>query len=237
MNGGLFLITGDIHGLRSAEDLARLSTTYEELFSSMTKRDYLIIAGDFGLVWDSSVEEIQLQQWLEERPFTTLFIDGNHENFDLLSLLYPVEDWHGGKIRRLSPSVMQLMRGQVFEIDGKSFFTMGGAESYDKQFRMPNISWWKEELPNDREMREARANLLGHRMQVDYVITHCLPSTVQHQLFGENSMYPDNRLTNFFDELNEKLTYQAWYSGHYHRDGTVLTNPKMHIIYQKVRRL
>ena len=233
----MFLITGDIHGLRSIEDVERLSLAHQELFDMMTKEDYLIIAGDFGLIWDSSVEEIQLQQWLEDRPFTTLFIDGNHENFDLLELLYPVENWHGGKIRRISQSVIQLMRGQVYEIDGKSFFTMGGAESYDKQFRIQGISWWPQEIPSEKEMREARANLLGHRMQVDYVITHCLPTSVQHQLFGDNSIYPDNALTDFFEEINQKMTYTQWYSGHYHRDGTVLTNPKMHIIYHKVKLL
>ena len=231
----MFLVTGDIHGLRSMEDVARLSTANQELFDMMTKEDYLIIAGDFGLVWDSYVEEIQIQQWLEERPFTTLFIDGNHENFDLLELLYPVENWNGGKIRRLSPSVMQLMRGQVYEIDGKSFFTMGGAESYDKQFRIQGVSWWPQEIPSEREMREARANLLGHQMKVDYVITHCLPSSTQHQLFGNNSIYPDNRLTDFFDEINSKLSYKQWYCGHYHRDGTVMTNPRMHIIYHNVK--
>ena len=233
----MFLVTGDIHGLRSMDDIARLSTAHQELFSMMTKEDYLIIAGDFGLVWDSSVEEIQLQQWLEEQPYTTLFVDGNHENFDLLELLYPVENWHGGRIRRLSPSVIQLMRGQVYEIDGKSFFTMGGAESYDKQFRVQGISWWPQEIPSEKEFREARANLLGHRMKVDYVITHCMPSSVQHQLFGDNSMYPDNALTDFFDEINQKMTYTQWFSGHYHRDGTVLTNPKMHIVYHKVKLL
>ncbi|MBR1555265.1 MAG: metallophosphoesterase [Oscillospiraceae bacterium] len=231
----MFLVTGDIHGLRSMEDIQRLSTAHQELFNIMTKEDYLIIAGDFGLVWDSSKEEVELLQWLEERPYTTLFVDGNHENFDLLELLYPVENWCGGKIRRISPSVMQLMRGQVYQIDGKSFFTMGGAESYDKQFRIPGISWWPQELPSEKEMREARANLLGQGMKVDYVVTHCLPTSIQHQLFGDFSQYPDNRLTDFLEEINRKMSYKQWFCGHYHRDGTVLTNPKMHIIYQKVK--
>lgn len=234
----MFLITGDIHGLRDRQDFERLSVAYQELFDTMTKEDYLVITGDFGLVWDSSMQEIQLLQWLEERTFTTLFVDGNHENFDLLELLYPVENWNGGKVRRISPSVMQLMRGQVFEIDGKSFFTMGGAESHDKQFRIQGISWWKQELPSKKEIQEARANLLGHGMQVDYVITHCLPTSIQHQLFGDNNMiYPDNILTDFLDEVASKLTYRHWYCGHYHRDGTVVTSPRMHIMYRKVKLL
>lgn len=234
----MFLVTGDIHGLRDRQDFERLSFTYQELFDTMTKDDYLIITGDFGLVWNSSVEEIRLLQWLEDRNFTTLFVDGNHENFDLLELLYPVENWNGGKVRKISSSVMQLMRGQVFEIDGKSFFTMGGAESHDKEFRIPGISWWQQELPTRKEIQEARANLLGHCMKVDYVITHCLPSSIQHQLFGSgNTIYPDNILTDFLDEIAAKLQYRHWYCGHYHRDGIVVTNPKMHIVYRKVKLL
>ena len=83
--------------------------------------------------------------------------------------------------------MIQLCEGQVYQIDGKSFFTMGGAESYDKQFRIQGISWWPQELPSEKEMREARANLLGQGMKVDYVVTHCLPTSVQHQVFGDYS--------------------------------------------------
>ena len=49
----------------------------------MTKEDYVIICGDFGGVWNKEVEnkeEKHLLDWLEEKPFTTLFVDGNHEN-------------------------------------------------------------------------------------------------------------------------------------------------------------
>lgn len=99
----------------------------------MTKEDYVIICGDFGGVWNKEVEnkeEKHLLDWLEEKPFTTLFVDGNHENFDRL-YSYPVELWHGGKVHKIRPSVIHLMRGQIYEIDGKSFFTFGGASSHD----------------------------------------------------------------------------------------------------------
>lgn len=70
--------------------------------------------------------------FLERRPFTTLFIAGNHENYDALRT-YPLEDWHGGKIRRIRPSVLLLERGQVFDVGGKRIFAMGGASSHDVQ--------------------------------------------------------------------------------------------------------
>ena len=75
-------ITGDIHG-----DPTRFSTEsfYEQ--KEMTKDDYCIVLGDFGLIWDhrgESKNEKWWLDWLESKPFTTLFIDGNHENHDRL---------------------------------------------------------------------------------------------------------------------------------------------------------
>ena len=89
--------------------------------------------GDFGGVWNKDEEnnmETMVLDWLECKSFTTLFVDGNHENFDCL-YAYPVEMWRGGKIHRIRPSVIHLMRGQVFELAGKKIFTFGGASSHD----------------------------------------------------------------------------------------------------------
>ena len=33
---------------------------------------------------------------------------------------FPVEDWHGGKVQRIRPSVIHLMRGQIYDIQGKT---------------------------------------------------------------------------------------------------------------------
>ena len=71
-------MTGDTHG-----DFSRLrpAAFYEQV--QLTKADYLVICGDFGGIWDGSNTEQQWLDWLENRPFTTLFVSGNHENFDL----------------------------------------------------------------------------------------------------------------------------------------------------------
>lgn len=138
----MILITGDIHG---SHDISKLGDDNKVLFRNLTKSDYLIICGDFGLVWDNSEEDRRWRKWLNQRNYTTLFVDGNHENFDLLNN-HPVQQWHGGKVHRISDSIIHLMRGQVFEIDGKSFFTMGGAESHDKADRILGKSYWSNEL-------------------------------------------------------------------------------------------
>lgn len=107
-------MTGDTHG-----EFARFKKDifYEQ--TELSKDDYVIICGDFGGVWDGSPTDRYWLNWLEEKPFTTLFVSGNHENFELLAE-YAVEDWHGGKVQRIRPSVIHLMRGQVYEIEGKT---------------------------------------------------------------------------------------------------------------------
>ena len=60
----------------------------------------------------------------------SLFVSGNHENYDLLRN-YPISQWHGGLVQAIRPSVLHLMRGQLYNICGKRIFTMGGASSHD----------------------------------------------------------------------------------------------------------
>lgn len=120
-------ITGDIHA-----DPRRFASDIFPEQKEMSKEDFVIICGDFGLIWGNNLskrEEYWLN-WLSEKPFTTLFVDGNHENFDKLET-YPEEEWHGGKIHRISDSIFHLMRGEMFEIDGVNIFAFGGARSHD----------------------------------------------------------------------------------------------------------
>ena len=143
---GKIFVTGDTH-----REFRKFNTTRFPQQRYLGKEDYVIICGDFGLVWDIIREErkpweekesIPLSEkkesrdeawwldWLEALPFTVLFIDGNHENFDRL-YKYLVEEWHGGKVQFIRSNVIHLMRGQVFDINGSTFFTMGGAASHD----------------------------------------------------------------------------------------------------------
>ena len=111
-------ITGDTHC-----DFSRFDIENFPIQEEMTKSDYVIICGDFGGVWtylEESIQEKQRLDWLNERNFTTLFVDGNHENFTRL-YDYPVENWHGGKVHKIRDSVFHLIRGEIFDIDGKSF--------------------------------------------------------------------------------------------------------------------
>lgn len=221
-------ITGDTHGMI---DWEKINTTRFPEQKNLTKNDYLIILGDFGGIWGDDGEDRYIIKTYEKRNFTTLFIDGNHENHDLLDS-YPVEEWHGGKVHKISDSAFHLMRGQVFEIDGKTFFTMGGAESTDKQLRKEGKSWWAREMPSREEYEEALVNLEKQDNKVDYMLTHCAPELTLYDLNMSNMYFrSSNELTKFFDQLAQTIKFKDWYFGHYHFNSDL---GKFHMLYSRI---
>lgn len=219
-------ITGDTHG---DIDFHKL-TTENFPVEGLTRDDYVIVCGDMGIVWGSNSDRY-MQKWWESKPWTTLFVDGNHENFHKL-YEYPVEEWHGGKIHRIMPHAYHLMRGQIFDIDGHSFFAMGGAASHDKWARKLNVSWWEEELPSEQEIEEARRNLAMVDHKVDYIITHCLPASLLPFVVWNGDQ---DSATIFLEEVFNKVKYKHWYCGHYHKD--VNLPFRISIMYQSIKEI
>ena len=209
----MIYVTGDTH---VNLDIQKLNSRFFKEGKNLTKDDYVIICGDVGLTWDRSSEVQYWKKWLNDKPWTTLFCDGNHENFDEL-YTFPLEKWNGGNIRKISDSIFYLNRGDIFTLQGKKFFVMGGATSIDKKWRIEGKSWWKEEMPNYQEMEYAIDNLEKNNWKVDYVITHSAPSNVLYQL---NPSFQRDNLTDFLYEIYKKLEYDNWYFGHYHVDQT-----------------
>ena len=208
----MVFVTGDCHG-----NFARFEQKHFSEQANMTKDDAVIIAGDFGGVWFGDSRDDETLDWLERLPFTLAFVCGNHENYDALER-YPVAEWHGGKVHRVRPHVLHLMRGQIFELEGCRFFTMGGAKSHDTNHRINHISWWRQELPSDEEYSEALQNLERYNWQVDYIITHCAPTSIA--LMGSRHNEAD-RLTDFLQEVRERTKYHYWLFGHYHDNKAV----------------
>lgn len=225
------IVTGDIHG----NPFQRLNLENFPEGKTFTKEDYVIILGDFGLVWDDSAMEHSCLDWLENKPWTTLFIDGNHENYDLLNK-FPIEEWGGGRVQKIRSSVIHLLRGEVYDIGGYKFLAMGGARSHDiqdgvlevgdprikiwkkddfKLFRINHISWWEEEIPNEEERKNALKNLAENDYKVDYILTHEAPSSdvvlMDHLLY-----HPDEYSRWLEMEIRQKVKYKKWFFGHYH---------------------
>ena len=219
-------LTGDTH---IPYDIRKLSVKKFPQQKKLTKDDYIIISGDFGGIWNNGEEELYWRKWLNERPFTTLFIDGNHENFDLLNNAFDVTYWNGGKIHKINDSIIHLMRGQVYNIEGMKIFTMGGGESVDRESRTLGKTWWKEELPSESEYCEARENLEKVNWKVDYIITH---TASMEMMVKMEELKENNSLTCFLNELESKISFRHWYFGHFHRDEMV--DEAHTVVYQKI---
>lgn len=219
-------ITGDTHG-----EQKRFDEFWEYGESEWGENDTLIICGDFGFIFANSDYERAFLDELEKKPYTICFCDGNHENFPAI-YSFPKENWNGGRVHRIRKNVFHLMRGQVFTIDGKKIFTMGGAYSRDKYMRFENLSWWKEELPNDAEYKEAISNLRENGNRVDYVITHTAPRYIIRMLGKEPSLR-DMELTGFFDWIRHDVQFEHWFFGHWHTDRDI--EGKFSAVYYSVK--
>lgn len=215
MKGGdvMVYVTGDMHG-----DESRLHT--KEL-KKLNKGDTLIVCGDFGFVWDGSPKEKKLLEQLGSRKYTIAFLDGTHENYDLLNK-YRMTVWNGGRVHRISGSLLHLMRGQIFTIEGETYFTFGGGESREKEMRTEHKTWWREELPTIQEMAEGAENIDEAGCQVDYILTHEPPSLVKSALLlraGEADRV--NKLNGYLEQLNRECKFKHWYFGSMHEDRIV----------------
>lgn len=251
-------VTGDTHG----DWVHRLNRNSFPEQKELTKDDIVIVCGDFG-IWDNSRQENYNLDWLDERSFTTAFVDGNHSNFDLLDSR-PVSQWHGGKVHMLRPSVIHLMRGQIYTIGGKTFFTFGGASSHDiidgildpddftdkngfrtaykkwrsqnKQFRVKGISWWERELPSQEEMNEGIRNLNRIGNKVDFIITHSPDSFSLRQLDRAPCLYETDVLTDYLFQIKENTEYEMHIFGHMHISKN-LYECKSICIYEQIIRI
>ena len=210
----MIYVTGDTHGLIDFDKLTRFAGEHKEL----TRKDYVIICGDFGGVWANETDGI-LEEY-EKLPFTVLFADGNHEDFDQLKE-YPVSEWNGGRVQVIRPNVIHLMRGQVFLIEGKKIFVLGGAESTDREYRQPGVNWWPEEYPSHEEIKEAESNLEKESWFVDYVITHSCDYSTMSGLAIPERKKKCIAYSLVLSSIDRRLRYSHWYFGHFHVDYNV----------------
>ena len=115
----MIYLTADLHG-----DPDRLRAARRKL----RRRDTLIVLGDFGFVWTGDKSEQKRLRRIAKGRGTVLFLDGAHENFDLLEE-YPLVDFAGGRARKLGERLFYLERGACYTIEGRSLLCMGGGES------------------------------------------------------------------------------------------------------------
>ena len=261
-------VTGDCHG-----DFRRFKNDIFPEQKNMTRNDTVIICGDFGGVWAHDKNTQGIYGWnaeahkldvLESKPFTTVFCDGNHENFDRLEN-FPVKEWNGGLVHEIRPHVLHLMRGQVYVIEGEKFFVFGGASSHDirdgildpsecgnlkktikswinqdKQFRIKGYTWWPQESlkymdPDKAEMQKAEA--VANLDKAGWSVRFVISHEMPAStvaLFSHGSFHPDEH-SMFLEDIRSRVSYFRWFSGHYH-DNKQITE-KDAVLYEQIIRI
>lgn len=208
--------TGDVHG-----DWFRIWHWLEKMDFAQDENIAVIILGDAALYWNPSKFDAEriIKRHEENYKAHIYFLDGNHENFDLLKQL-PI-DTDG--VAHISEHIHYLPRGfagWIHTETGKSKICVcGGADSIDKFRRVEGISWWADETITKEDIAKIP---VGSYM---YVLSHCCPRSV----FEDNKVYlatlsniPENSVwhesEDRLEELKDKILYDKWLFGHYHVD-------------------
>ena len=214
----LIYITGDTHG-----DIEVFS---ERRLGQLKKGDTLIITGDFGFIWDNSKEEIKNLKKLSKKKFDILFVEGSHENFDRLKEFEEVP-LHGGTARKIAENIYCLNRGELYRIEDKVIFTLGGGlpPEADETEASPS-------LPSDEELEYAVVNIEEQRRMLDIVITHEAPASVKRMINRNASI---NDLNIFLDTVMHNTRYKKWYFGSLHEDRQISNN--LICVFEEVHRI
>lgn len=222
-------IFGDTHGMDDDDNIFGIADI-EKIFlpeKSYKKDDFIIICGDFGVIWrdEISTNESLLIKEFQKLPCEILFIDGNHENFNRLDKLKNIKRFGGNVGEYIKNKCFHLKRGEIYNICGKNIFTMGGAKSIDKSCRVPNISWWEAENITDSQMKYALQNLQNFKGNIDIVITHTCPNSFLEHIDKHLKLgfrIPDNN-SMWLELIAQKLALRQsgkieWFFGHWHSD-------------------
>lgn len=224
---GRFIIAGDWHG--SAMEAL-------DVISEAHVRDIPVIihVGDFGIWRNDKPFLNKVESALDQYGIELYFIDGNHENFDMLYAKSFKEDG----TRYVRNHISYLPRGHRWEWQGVSFMALGGAASIDRKFRKEGYDWWPHELLTEHDIAKA---IEGG--PVDVMFTHDSPSTAPNAItdnlsgqmnarrsFGtqalETCTWHRTQLARVTDAVVPKMLFH----GHYHQfmQGTYTHKGEIH---------
>lgn len=210
----MIYITGDTH--RNFSRLYGLEVSSD---------DMLIILGDSGINYCLNEEELKYKDYLTKFKIKLFCIRGNHEERSENINTYKEVDMFGGKVfvEEDFPNLIFAKDGEVYDIDGKSIFVIGGAYSVDKNYRiMYDYKWFKDEQLTTKEMNDILAKVKGKHF--DIVLTHTCPYKYEPRevfMSGIDQSKVDKSMEHFLDEIEENIDYDKWYCGHYHTEKQV----------------
>lgn len=225
--------TGDTHG-----DVSRIIYGTFPGDHIVGVGDVLFVLGDFGVLFDNAptAREKRILALLAKKPFITMVVPGNHENHPRLYNL-PEKTMFGGKVGVIKRGkVFACRHGEIYTIEGKKFFTFGGATSIDRHLRVPGLSWWKEEVPSVAEMDRGLQNLEDNNYIVDYILAHTAPENIAKLLIKKlGSFYNDPDPTRkYLEHVCSITTFEHFYCGHWHVEYDI---DNYHFLWESIRKI
>lgn len=221
----MIYVMSDTHG-----DVSRFRTP---AVRRLKKTDTLIVLGDFGFLWNDSDAEKRALKKLGKVRYQLLFLDGSHENFDLLAQ-YPEVNFAGGTAQQLGKRLYRLRRGELYTIEEHTLLAFGGGESLDREIRQENHTWWKQELPTAEDFARCDASLEACGHEVDFILTHDGPARLLSflKLNRDSVFYEENALELYLNGVMQNTRYKMWCFGRYHLDQNL--GPAANAVYRKV---
>lgn len=183
--------------------------------------DVLLQLGDFGY-WDHTLGGREyldkVSRTAIECEMPVLFVDGNHENHDMLRDLMFEESSRFDGLVWVRPYVGWLTRGALWEWESVLFGAAGGAASVDRSMRSQGWTWWSDEVL----VRSDVAAL--SREKLDVLVCHDAPDRAN--MFSTRS-FPKEDLKRahesrlVLDSLIESSKPSLVIHGHWHKRHTV----------------
>lgn len=226
-------IAGDLHGdwdtfnpfinakIRQSKQLRSYIDTYDEV------EVIILQTGDFGF-WPHKHNSTELSRngrsrWnqygiknavsgIKDGLVKIYWCDGNHENHDVLDVLEAQQP--DQPFIEIMPGVYFATFGSIVTLlDGTTVLFCGGADSIDKERRIPGDSWWTQEIINMNDMERLPP---PGSTRVDWIISHTCPAyfslDVPVYTAGKAGDPSKQYLNMIFDAYRPK----QWWFGHYH---------------------
>jgi len=188
------IIIGDTHGLFN----------YVNVVIKQEKPDLIISCGDFGY-FPNLPEYAKRELMIDTSHTTILFCDGNHEDHWALREL---------KDRMIAPNIFYQPRGSTYRLpDGRNILFMGGANSIDKDRRIPGVSWWPEETISQNDFQNLPEE------GIDIFVTHTCSNEIFDSHIKKALNWGGKDVDPSYDALSalwEMYQPAQWFFGHFH---------------------
>jgi len=224
----MIYITGDIHG-----EVFRVADAVERF--NISSDDIIILLGDAGMnYYGNNRGDRHRKKQLNKLGIPVFCIHGNHEMRPGTIPTYSEIKWHGGivYVEDDYPNLLFAKDGEVYDLDGQKTIVIGGAYSVDKWYRLQrDLNWFPDEQPSEEIKASVEQKLDALNWKVDAVLTHTCPERyIPREAFlsGVDQLTVDNSTEVWLDTIAERLSYKAWYCGHWHINKRI---DKIHFLF------